>query len=130
MRGRVTKEQSDEDGGKPEAPGRQRSTRRRQDTPDLPRRKMTARTIGRTFTGTGGRIYRPSTFLTLTLDSIRLKTSVRFVRRLVAERRIPFTKVGKYVRFYQSDVEAFIASGRVDSLAESRLWREIRRLSA
>jgi hypothetical protein len=30
---------------------------------------MTTRTIGRTFAGNEGRIYRPSTFLTLTLDS-------------------------------------------------------------
>ena len=42
-----------------------RSTRRRQDTPDLPRRPVDKRTVGRVF---GGR-YRPSTFLTLTLDS-------------------------------------------------------------
>jgi hypothetical protein len=48
---------------------RVRSTRRRQGAPDLPRRKVVARTIGRTFEGNGGRIYRPSTFLTVTLDS-------------------------------------------------------------
>jgi hypothetical protein len=42
-----------------------RSTRRRQDAPDLPRRPVEKRTLGRVF---GGR-YRPSTFLTLTLDS-------------------------------------------------------------
>jgi len=42
-----------------------RSTRRRQDAPDLPRRPVKKRTIGRVFAGK----YRPSTFLTLTLDS-------------------------------------------------------------
>jgi hypothetical protein len=42
-----------------------RSTRRRQDAPDLPRRPIERRTLGQVF---GGR-YRPSTFLTLTLDS-------------------------------------------------------------
>jgi hypothetical protein len=42
-----------------------RSTRRRQDAPDLPRRPVARRTIGRVFAGR----YRPSTFLTLTLDS-------------------------------------------------------------
>ncbi|MEM1334419.1 MAG: helix-turn-helix domain-containing protein, partial [Actinomycetota bacterium] len=31
----------------------------------------------------------------------RLGTTERFVRRLVCERRIPFFKVGKYVRFDQ-----------------------------
>ncbi|MDQ3275439.1 MAG: replication initiator protein [Actinomycetota bacterium] len=42
-----------------------RSTRRRQDTPNLPRRPVAKRTLGRVFAGH----YRPSTFLTLTLDS-------------------------------------------------------------
>ena len=42
-----------------------RSTRRRQDAPDLPRRPVERRTVGRVFAGR----YRPSTFLTLTLDS-------------------------------------------------------------
>jgi hypothetical protein len=42
-----------------------RSTRRRQDAPNLPRRPVERRTVGRVY---GGR-YRPSTFLTLTCDS-------------------------------------------------------------
>jgi hypothetical protein len=42
-----------------------RSTRRRQDAPDLPRRPVGKRTLGQVFAGR----YRPSTFLTLTLDS-------------------------------------------------------------
>ena len=42
----------------------QRSTRRRQDAPNLPRRPVEDRTVGRVF---GGK-YRPSTFLTLTCD--------------------------------------------------------------
>ncbi|MGH4006941.1 MAG: replication initiator [Pseudonocardiaceae bacterium] len=42
-----------------------RSTRRRQDAPNLPRRPVERRTVGRVFAGR----YRPSTFLTLTLDS-------------------------------------------------------------
>jgi hypothetical protein len=50
-------------------PRRTRSTRRRQDSPELPRRKVSRRTVGRTFAGNRGREYRPSTFLTLTLDS-------------------------------------------------------------
>jgi hypothetical protein len=48
---------------------RQRSTRRRQDAPDLPRRQMSARTIGKTYTGPDGRSWRPSMFITLTCDS-------------------------------------------------------------
>ncbi|MBN9755567.1 hypothetical protein Ae406Ps2_0268 [Pseudonocardia sp. Ae406_Ps2] len=42
-----------------------RTTRRRQDAPNLPRRPVEDRTLGRVF---GGK-YRPSTFLTLTLDT-------------------------------------------------------------
>jgi len=62
------------------APGRaqgrrSRSTRRRQDAPDLPRRPVEARTLGRTFTGRDGTVWRPSTFLTLTCDSYGRVTS-------------------------------------------------------
>jgi excisionase family DNA binding protein len=44
----------------------------------------------------------------------RLGTSLRFVRRLIFERRIPFIKVGRHVRIAASDLDAFIAAGRVD----------------
>jgi excisionase family DNA binding protein len=49
----------------------------------------------------------------------RLGTSQRFVRRLIAERRIPYTKLGKHVRLVDIDVEAFIAAGRVEATAAS-----------
>jgi excisionase family DNA binding protein len=39
----------------------------------------------------------------------------RFMRRLVDERRIPFHKIGKYVRFDTADLDHFIAEGRVES---------------
>jgi hypothetical protein len=42
-----------------------RSTRRRHDAPNLPRRPIQRRTLGQVFAGK----YRPSTFLTLTLDT-------------------------------------------------------------
>ncbi|HET8660707.1 MAG TPA: replication initiator [Micromonosporaceae bacterium] len=48
---------------------RVRSTRRRQDAPDLPRHTINPSTLGRTFTGRDGRVFQPSTFLTLTLDT-------------------------------------------------------------
>ncbi|MFI7440798.1 replication initiator [Nonomuraea indica] len=48
---------------------RVRSTRRRQDAPDLPKRKMTNTTLGRTFAAPDGKVYRPSLFVTLTLPS-------------------------------------------------------------
>jgi len=42
-----------------------------------------------------------------------LHTGERFVRRLIAERRIPYVKLGKYVRLQRSALDAFIESGRV-----------------
>jgi hypothetical protein len=48
---------------------RVRSTRRRQDAPDLPRHEVTARTIGRTYQAPNGKVFRPSTFITVTLPS-------------------------------------------------------------
>jgi hypothetical protein len=48
---------------------RSRSTRRRQDAAQLPRRKIEPRTTGRVYTAPDGTRYRPSMFLTLTCDS-------------------------------------------------------------
>lgn len=42
-----------------------------------------------------------------------LGTPVRFVRRLVYERRIRFHKIGKYVRIAKPDLDEFIAAGEV-----------------
>jgi len=50
-------------------PRRTRSTRRRQDAPDLPRLPVDRRTVGRTFTAPDGTVWRPSLFLTLTCPS-------------------------------------------------------------
>src|SRR5215472_9289042 len=55
-------------GGKATA-RRVRSTRRRQDAPDLPKRKIGPQTIGKVFTAPDGKSYRPSMFLTLTCGS-------------------------------------------------------------
>jgi excisionase family DNA binding protein len=45
----------------------------------------------------------------------RLGTSVRFVRRLIFERRIPYTKLGRHVRIATSDLDAFITAGRIEA---------------
>jgi excisionase family DNA binding protein len=42
-----------------------------------------------------------------------LDVEIVFVRRLVAERRIPFLKIGKYVRFDPVEVSAWINDQRV-----------------
>jgi hypothetical protein len=48
---------------------RHRTTRRRQDAPDLPRRTVSPRTVGKTYTAPDGKTFRPSLFLTLTCPS-------------------------------------------------------------
>jgi excisionase family DNA binding protein len=53
--------------------------------------------------------------LDVTAAAVRLGTPVRFVRRLVAERRIPFYKVGRYVRFSREDLDRWIEDCRVTS---------------
>ena len=57
------------DPGRPEG-RRHRSTRRRQDTPDLPKKPSNGSTLGRTYADPRtGRTFRPSLFLTVTLPS-------------------------------------------------------------
>lgn len=49
-----------------------------------------------------------------------LRTGERFIRRLIAERRIDYIKLGKYVRVQRSVLEAFIESGRVPQAPGAR----------
>jgi len=49
--------------------------------------------------------------------AVYLSTSERHVRRLVAEGRIGYQKVGKFVRFALADLDEFLAAGRVEPLA-------------
>src|SRR5207244_4075426 len=53
----------------PARPRRHRSTRRRQDAAPLPRRAVSARTVGKTYTTADGKSFRPSLFVTLTCPS-------------------------------------------------------------
>jgi excisionase family DNA binding protein len=56
----------------------------------------------------------------------RMHMSVRFVRRLVAERRIAFHRMGRSVRLTPADVDAFIEANRVEPMDESAVWRSMR----
>jgi excisionase family DNA binding protein len=51
----------------------------------------------------------------LTLDQVgeRLGTGSRFARRLIAERRIRFVKVGRHVRVPMTALEEFIEAATV-----------------
>jgi excisionase family DNA binding protein len=55
----------------------------------------------------------------LTVDQAAeaMGTSTRFIRRLIAERRIPYIKVGRHVRIAQSDLINYVAAGRVEASA-------------
>ena len=55
--------------------------------------------------------------LTVDEGAERLGTSVRFVRRLIAERRIAYVKVGRHVRLAEADLAGFVAAGRIEASA-------------
>jgi excisionase family DNA binding protein len=44
----------------------------------------------------------------------RCGVRVRFIRRLVAERRIPYIKLGHLLRFDQDEISAWLDAQRVD----------------
>jgi excisionase family DNA binding protein len=57
---------------------------------------------------------RMERLLTVEEAAERLGTSARFIRRLIAERRIAYTKLGRHVRIAGRDLDAYVASGRVE----------------
>lgn len=61
-----------------------------------------------------------SDLLTVDEAATALNTTPRFVRRLIAERRIVFHRIGRHVRIARRDLEAFVAAGRVEP--ESVEW--------
>lgn len=52
-----------------------------------------------------------------------LGTGERFVRRLIAERRVPFHRVGRHIRFDVADLDSFLASSRVEASGQDRAVR-------
>lgn len=54
----------------------------------------------------------------LTVDQAadRLGTGVRFTRRLIAERRIRFVKLGRHVRIPTSALDELVREGTVEQL--------------
>jgi excisionase family DNA binding protein len=52
-----------------------------------------------------------------------LGVGVRQIRRLVEERRIPFVKVGRYVRFDVDDVARWVDEHRFDECRRTSLGR-------
>ena len=55
---------------------------------------------------------QPAPLVDIEAVAARLGVSVRHVRRLVAERRIPYVKWGHLLRFDPVDIEAWLTRGR------------------
>jgi excisionase family DNA binding protein len=55
----------------------------------------------------------------LTVEEVAtlLGTTPRFPRRLIAERRIRFVRVGRHVRIPECELEAFVEAGTVQPVA-------------
>jgi excisionase family DNA binding protein len=58
--------------------------------------------------------------LTLTEAAAHLNVRPRFMRRLVAERRLPYHKVGALLRFRLEDLDAYFTSRRVEASSAVR----------
>jgi excisionase family DNA binding protein len=66
-------------------------------------------------------------YLTVEEAAVYLNTGVRFVRRLIAERRIAFHKAGVHVRLAIVDLETFMQAGRVESITRNSVLRDLGR---
>lgn len=62
-------------------------------------------------------------YLTVGETAEYLNTSERFVRRLIAERRVAYHHVGRHIRFAVADLDAWLTTCRVEPL----IRREVRR---
>ncbi|MGH3274286.1 MAG: helix-turn-helix domain-containing protein [Streptosporangiaceae bacterium] len=66
--------------------------------------------------------------LTVEAAAERLSTSPRFVRRLIAERRIEFVKIGRHVRISESALTEFIEAGRIEPMTAAPIrppWKGV-----
>lgn len=68
----------------------------------------------------------PDRLLTVETAAERLSTSVRFIRRLIAERRIEFVKVGRHVRISETALTEFIDAGRVKPISAADIRPKLR----
>ncbi|HJQ44815.1 MAG TPA: helix-turn-helix domain-containing protein [Amycolatopsis sp.] len=64
-------------------------------------------------------------YLTVEEAAAYLNTGVRFIRRLIAERRIAFHKVGAHVRLAVEDLEAFVEAGRIEPITRATVVRDL-----
>ena len=64
-------------------------------------------------------------YLSVPETAVYLNTSERFVRRLIAERRIAFHHVGRHVRFALSDLDEWLLAGRVEPITTATVQRHL-----
>jgi excisionase family DNA binding protein len=65
-------------------------------------------------------------YLTVPDAADYLGVSVRFIRRLVTDRRIAFHKAGTRVLFAVADLDAFMLAGRVEPITRASVVRDLR----
>ena len=67
----------------------------------------------------------------LTVDEAAalLGTTPRFPRRLIAERRIRFLRLGRHVRIPESALTEFVQGGMVEPIRASDVRRAVRRVA-
>jgi excisionase family DNA binding protein len=70
----------------------------------------------------------PKEMLTVDEAAARMKMSTRHIRRLVDERRIAYHRLGRSIRLDPVDVDAYIASNRVEPITEADVWRDMRQV--
>jgi excisionase family DNA binding protein len=64
--------------------------------------------------------------LTIEAAAAHISMSPRYVRRLIAERRIVFYRIGRAVRIDPADLADHVHSGRVERITRETVWRDLR----
>lgn len=64
--------------------------------------------------------------LTVEQAADRIRMSARYVRRLIAERRIGFYRLGRSVRIDSAELTAFVAAGRIEPISETTVWNDLK----
>ena len=68
-------------------------------------------------------------YLSVPATAEYLNTSERFVRRLIAERRIAFHHVGRHVRIALADLDSWLADARVEPITRLGACQSIREVA-
>lgn len=71
----------------------------------------------------------PHELLTIEQAAGRINMSTRYVRRLVAERRLPTYRLGRAVRISGVDLDAYVAACCVEPITEKAVRNDLRRVA-